>query len=86
MKTENIGQMKVPMTVVLGTNMLPVADVAAVREGTIIQLDSLAGEPVSILAAGELIARGEVVIIDENFGVRVTELLDTQKVEASAGA
>jgi flagellar motor switch protein FliN/FliY len=75
----------VPLTVVLGTNMLPVADVATIRPGSIIELDSLAGEPVSLLAAGEPIAKGEVVIIDENFGIRVTELLDKQKAEASSG-
>ncbi len=85
MKTANIGQMKVPLTVVLGTNMLPVADVATIREGSIVELDSLAGEPVYLLAAGEAIAKGEVVIIDENFGIRVTELLDKQKAEAAPG-
>ena len=46
-------------------------------EGTIIELDKLAGEPVDILVNKNLIARGEVVVIDENFGVRVTEIVST---------
>ena len=46
-------------------------------EGTIIELDKLAGEPVDILVNNNLIARGEVVVIDENFGVRVTEIVST---------
>jgi flagellar motor switch protein FliN len=80
MKTANIGQMKVPLMVVLGETSLPVAEVATIQAGTIIELGSLAGEPVMLLAAGEMIAKGEVVIIDENFGIRVTE------VNAGAGA
>ena len=44
-------------------------------EGTIIELDKLAGEPVDILVNHKLIAKGEVVVIDENFGVRVTEIV-----------
>ena len=44
-------------------------------KGTIIELDKLAGEPVDILVNHKLIAKGEVVVIDENFGVRVTEIV-----------
>ncbi len=44
-------------------------------EGTIIELDKLAGEPVDILVNHKLIANGEVVVIDENFGVRVTKIV-----------
>jgi flagellar motor switch protein FliN/FliY len=42
-------------------------------------LEKLAGEPVDILANGRLIAKGEVVVIDENFGVRITEILNPEK-------
>ncbi|NCC96625.1 MAG: flagellar motor switch protein FliY, partial [Synergistales bacterium] len=41
-----------------------------------IELDKMAGEPVDVLVNGKLIAKGEVVVIDENFGVRVTEILN----------
>lgn len=43
--------------------------------GSIIELDKLAGEPVDILVNNKLIAKGEVVVIDENFGVRVTDII-----------
>ena len=78
MKTATIGEIKVPLMVVLGETRLPVSSVATIREGTIIELDKLAGEPVSLLAAGETVAKGEVVVIDENFGIRVTEVLAPQ--------
>jgi flagellar motor switch protein FliN/FliY len=44
-------------------------------QGSIIELDKLAGEPVDILVNNKLIAKGEVVVIDENFGVRVTDII-----------
>jgi flagellar motor switch protein FliN/FliY len=43
----------------------------------VIELDKMAGEPVDVLVNGKLIAKGEVVVIDENFGVRITEVLNT---------
>ena len=47
--------------------------------GEIIELDKMAGEPVDILVNGKLIARGEVVVIDENFGVRITDIIGVAK-------
>ena len=44
--------------------------------GTVIVLEKMAGDPVEVLANGKLIARGEVVVIDENYGVRITELFN----------
>ncbi len=52
-----------------------VQDILGLGEGSIIELDKLAGEPVDLLVNGKLIARGEVVVIDENFGVRVTDIV-----------
>ena len=46
--------------------------------GTIIELNKLAGEPVDVLVNGKLIAKGEVVVIEESFGIRVTEILNKQ--------
>jgi flagellar motor switch protein FliN/FliY len=63
------------MTVELGRTKKPIKDILAMGEGTIIELDKLAGEPVDILVNRKLIAKGEVVVIDENFGVRVTEII-----------
>ena len=75
MKNVHIKDVRVPLRVVLGETELAVEDIASMGQGTIIELSSNAGEPVDLYAAGERIARGEVVVIDENFGIRVTELL-----------
>ena len=63
------------MTVELGRTKKLIKDILGMGEGTIIELDKLAGEPVDILVNHKLIAKGEVVVIDENFGVRVTEIV-----------
>jgi flagellar motor switch protein FliN/FliY len=63
------------MTVELGRTRKSVKEILGMGEGTIIELDKLAGEPVDILVNHKLIAKGEVVVIDENFGVRVTEIV-----------
>lgn len=61
--------------VVLGRRDLSVRELSEAGKGTVIILDSLAGEPVELIAAGVLVARGEVVVADENFGIRITELV-----------
>ena len=63
------------MTVELGRTKKQIKEILGMGEGTIIELDKLAGEPVDILVNHKLIAKGEVVVIDENFGVRVTEIV-----------
>jgi flagellar motor switch protein FliN/FliY len=63
------------MTVELGRTRKLIKEILNMGEGTIIELDKLAGEPVDILVNHKLIAKGEVVVIDENFGVRVTEIV-----------
>ena len=74
----NIGlimDVNMEMTVELGRTKKQIKDILGMGEGTIIELDKLAGEPVDILVNHKPIAKGEVVVIDENFGVRVTEIL-----------
>ncbi|HPO50042.1 MAG TPA: flagellar motor switch phosphatase FliY [Spirochaetota bacterium] len=63
------------LTVELGRTKKSIKDILGMGEGTVIELDKLAGEAVDILVNGKLIAKGEVVVIDENFGVRVTEII-----------
>ena len=63
------------MTVELGRTKKSIKDILGMGEGTIIELDKLAGEPVDILVNHKPIAKGEVVVIDENFGVRVTDII-----------
>jgi flagellar motor switch protein FliN/FliY len=63
------------VSVELGRTELTVADVLGLGPGSVIELNKLAGEPVDILVNDRLIARGEVVVVDENFGVRVVEVV-----------
>ena len=63
------------VTVELGRTNRSVKEILELSSGSIIELDKLAGEPVDILVNSRLVAKGEVVVIDENFGVRVTDIL-----------
>lgn len=63
------------VTVELGRTSKQIKEILELSQGSVIELDKLAGEPVDILVNNKLIAKGEVVVIDENFGVRVTEIV-----------
>lgn len=63
------------LSVELGRASIPMRDVLQLGPGSIVELEKLAGEPVDILVNGKLVAKGEVVVVDENFGVRVTEIV-----------
>ncbi|HEY3424489.1 MAG TPA: flagellar motor switch phosphatase FliY, partial [Negativicutes bacterium] len=69
--------MDVPLqvTVELGRTRKLIREILDLTPGSVMELDKLAGEPVDILANGKLIAKGEVVVIDENFGVRITDIV-----------
>jgi len=69
----------IQISVELGRTRMLIKDLLALSSGSIIELDKLAGEPVDILVNGKLIAKGEVVVIDENFGVRITEIISPEK-------
>lgn len=73
--------MDVPLqvTVELGRTQRLIRDILELSPGSIIELDKLAGEPVDILVNGKQIAKGEVVVIDESFGVRITDIADPSK-------
>lgn len=64
------------VTVELGRTHKAIKEILELSQGSIIELDKLAGEPVDILVNNKLIAKGEVVVIDENFGVRVTDIIN----------
>jgi flagellar motor switch protein FliN len=70
--------MNVPLkiTAELGTAKMLVQDILKLGTGSVVELDRLAGGPVDLLVNDKLVARGEVVAIDENFGVRITELIE----------
>ncbi|SFE07818.1 flagellar motor switch protein FliN/FliY [Thermoanaerobacter thermohydrosulfuricus] len=67
------------ITVELGKTKKLIKDILELSEGSIVELDKLAGEPVDILANGKYIAKGEVVVIDENFGVRIIDIVHQSK-------
>ncbi len=67
------------VTVELGKTRMLIRDILNLGPGSIIELDKLAGEPVEILVNGKPIARGEVVVIDENFGVRITDIISPRE-------
>jgi flagellar motor switch protein FliN/FliY len=69
----------VELAVEIGRTRMTIRDALALAPGSIIALDRMAGEPVDLLVNGKRIARGEVVAIDEEFGLRVTEVLRPQR-------
>jgi flagellar motor switch protein FliM len=71
------------ITVELGATYKTVKEVYGIGEGTVVELDKLAGEPLDVKANGVIIAKGEVVIIDENFGVRITEITGTKSDQSA---
>ena len=78
----NIGLiLDVPLqvTVELGRTKKSIKDILEMTNGSIVELDKLAGEPVDIQVNGKFLAKGEVVVIDENFGVRITEIASPEE-------
>jgi flagellar motor switch protein FliN/FliY len=76
---------KIPLLVELGKTEMMMRDVLALAPGSIVELDSLAGEPVKITIRGKTIAQGEVVVVDENFGVKITRIANHQERIESVG-
>ena len=72
---DNLLDIPLKVTVELGRTKRPIKEILELSTGSIVELDKLAGEPVDILVNQKLIAQGEVVVIDENFGVRVTDII-----------
>ncbi|MDE7262210.1 MAG: flagellar motor switch protein FliN, partial [Oscillospiraceae bacterium] len=63
------------VAVEIGRTRRKIQDIIAFSKGSLVVLDKLAGEPVDLLVNGQCIARGDVVVIDDNFGIRITEIL-----------
>ncbi len=66
----------VQLTVEVGKAEIKIRDLLRLNEGSVVELDRLAGEPLDILANGTMIAKGEVVMVGERFGIRFTEIVD----------
>jgi flagellar motor switch protein FliN/FliY len=76
----------VDLSVEMGRTRMTVGETLELRQGSIITLNRMAGEPVDLLVNGTAIARGEVVVIDEQFGLRVTEVLGHVSAADGSGA
>ena len=82
---ENVTNMKMLMsvqlqvTVELGRTNLTISDVVDLQKGSVVELDRVAGEAVDIYVNGSLIARGDVVVVDDKYGVRITELIPVEE-------
>jgi flagellar motor switch protein FliN/FliY len=71
-----LSEVPMELSVEIGRTGMTVGETLELRAGSIVTLDRLAGEPVDLLVNGTPIARGEVVVVDEQFGLRVTELVE----------
>jgi flagellar motor switch protein FliN/FliY len=82
-----LSDVPIDLTVEIGRTRLTVGETLELRQGSILTLNRMAGEPVDLLVNGTPIARGEVVVIDEQFGVRITDVIGaTQHPPAPAPA
>ena len=68
-----------PIAIELGRTRMSISDILALGPGSVVELNKLAGEPVELLVNHRVVAKGEVVVIDENFGVRITQLLTPEE-------
>ncbi len=69
---------KLPISIELGRTEMSIRDILELGAGSVVELTKLAGEPVDLLVNNRIIARGEVVVVDENFGLRVTSLISPE--------
>jgi flagellar motor switch protein FliN/FliY len=74
-----LSEIPMELSVEIGRTHMTVGETLDLRVGSVVTLERLAGEPADLLVNGSTIARGEVVVIDEQFGLRVTEILDSQQ-------
>ncbi len=65
----------VQLTVELGRTRVPIKNILQLAQGSVIELDGLAGEPLDVMVNGCLIAQGEVVVVGERFGIRLTDII-----------
>ena len=71
----------VPVLAQLGSAEMRIRDILRLSPGSVVALDKLAGEPVDLFVRGQLFAQGEVVIVDESFGIRVTKIVSRSEIE-----
>lgn len=70
-----LGDIPVQVTVELGTTELSLKEILELAEGSIVELNRLAGEPLDLKVGGQLVAQGEVVAVDDSYGLRITNVV-----------
>jgi len=68
-----------PVSIELGRTKMSISEILGLGSGSVVELNKLAGEPVDVLVNYKIVAKGEVVVIDENFGVRITQLMTPEE-------
>jgi flagellar motor switch protein FliN/FliY len=68
-----------PVSIELGRAKMSISDLLALGPGSVVELDKLVGEPVDLLVNQKCVARGEVVVVEENFGLRITQLISPEE-------
>ena len=81
---ERLGQVTLELTVEVGRTRMTLGQALALGPGSVITLDRLADQPVDLLVNGKPVARGEVVVIDDVFGLRVTKIVASEAAEQAA--
>lgn len=76
---EKMYDIKVHVEVLLGKTRMPLEKILRLHPGSVVELNKLAGEAVDVIANGKLIARAEVVVIEENFGIKILEIVGTKQ-------
>jgi flagellar motor switch protein FliN/FliY len=78
-KMKVLENIEVNMSIEVGRTDISIRDLLRLNEGSVVELDRLAGEPLDILVNGTMIAKGEVVMVGERFGIRFSEIVDPEK-------
>lgn len=79
MDLSRVYDIPVELSVRLGKTKLSIKKLSELQQGSIVELDGLAGEPLDILINGVLIAQGEVVVINDRFGIRITDIITPEE-------
>jgi flagellar motor switch protein FliN len=85
-RMEMLRDVAMDVTAQIGSTRMTVSELLALSDGAVIELDRAAGAPADLLVNGHLIARGEVVVVDENFGLRITEIVSDEATSAPESA
>ncbi|MGE0859255.1 MAG: flagellar motor switch protein FliN [Gammaproteobacteria bacterium] len=76
---DNILEIPVTLTVEIGSTKVAIRNLLQLNQGSVVELDRLAGEPLDVLVNGTLIAHGEVVVVNEKFGIRLTDVISAHE-------